>query len=52
MRKGLTVKCKLSWQIWVKTAEVLARDRLLGSFSVSVIDNLILNRSSIFIHIS
>lgn len=24
-----------SLQIWVKTAEVLARDRLLGSFSVS-----------------
>jgi len=23
------------WQIWVKTPEVLARDRLLGSFSVS-----------------
>lgn len=25
----------LSLQIWVKTAEVLARDRLLGSFQVS-----------------
>jgi hypothetical protein len=24
------------WQIWVKTPEVLARDRLLGSFSVSL----------------
>lgn len=24
-------------QVWVKTAEVLARDRLLGSFSVSYI---------------
>lgn len=31
-------KCNLylySWQIWVKTPEVLARDRLLGSFTVS-----------------
>ncbi|MCI06523.1 hypothetical protein A2U01_0027583, partial [Trifolium medium] len=26
-------------QIWVKTPEVLARDRLLGSFSVSILFN-------------
>jgi hypothetical protein len=29
-------------QIWVKTPEVLARDRLLGSFSVSYPDYFIL----------
>ena len=26
---------QIYWQMWVKTAEVLTRDRLLGSFSVS-----------------
>ncbi|KAJ6914851.1 hypothetical protein NC651_016975 [Populus alba x Populus x berolinensis] len=31
--KGRKVSCDEHW-IWVKTAEVLARDRLLGSFSV------------------
>jgi hypothetical protein len=35
----LLLSLNIFLQIWVKTPEVLARDRLLGSFSVSILFN-------------